>query len=173
MLTAYLFLLLCFFLTLLLSPVVIRYTKDTRAYFVVHFVFFSLTLYHKGVPKKNGTQNSKATKNRTLDAIRRTLRYALPRTTVCVQSLPIPDELAHFLSGPGLGLYYFLLSFPLSLFRRCTSDPLLCVRDEEIKTVDLRFRMRLYTFLHTFLIYLAQYRKKKEARKSHVRNENE
>lgn len=178
MLTACLFL-LCICPTLLLSPVVIRYTKDTRTYLVVHFVFFSLTLVRKKTEesrneeKKTEQDGSKQKKRARQRAIHRALRYAMPRATVSVQSLPTLSMSSPFLTGIGRGAYYFALSVPLSFFDRCTSDPLLRSKKTETATVDLRFRMRLYAFLHTFLIYLAQYRKEKEARKSHVRNENE
>lgn len=173
------FVLLCIGLTLLFSPVVIRYTKDKRSYLVVHFVFFSVTLSRKTAAEKekerkkkkeSGQKSGRSAKGR---AVLRALRYAVPRTTVCVQSLPLPTALPAFWVGIGTGVYYSVLAFFLSHFDRYTSEPLLSLKNEETAAIDLCFQMRFYTFLHTFLIYLVQYRKEKEARISHVGNENE
>ena len=53
------FVLLCIGLTLLFSPVVIRYTKDERSYLVVHFVFFSVTLSRKTAAEKEKERKKK------------------------------------------------------------------------------------------------------------------
>ena len=178
MLFAYLtFVLLCIGITLYISPVVIRYTKGTRGILEVHFVFFSLSFFKNDKKNsaergenENGTSKSERTSSH---APWHALRYAIPRATVCVQSLPFPTGTSPFFMGVGMGAYYFVLSLFLSRFSQCTSDPMLITKKEDAPSLDIRFRVRLYTFLHTFLIYLAQYRKEKEARKAHVRNKNE
>ena len=176
MLFAYiLFVLLCILLLLLFSPVVIRYTKDTRAALVVHFVFFSVTLMKKTEKKtRQAESGAKKSKNKNKkDALLYALRYAFPRTTVSAQSLPMPTLENPFYSGIALGGYYTLVSLLLSLFGRQTSDPLLSVRKEDVKALDVRFEMRFYAFLHTFLIYLTKYKKEKNVRSIYGRNENE
>ena len=177
MLFAYiLFVLLCILLLLLYSPVVIRYTKDTRAALVVHFVFFSVTLMKKAAKKaekKPQSGEKKSKKENKKDALLHALRYAFPRATVSVQSLPMPAVEDPFFFGIALGGYYTLVSLILSLFGRRTSDPLLSVKKEEITALDVRFEMRFYAFLHTFLVYLTQYKKEKNTRSIYGRNENE
>ncbi len=176
MLFAYiLFVLLCLTVLLFYSPVVIRYTKDTRAYLVVHFVFFSLTLMKKAAKKNERKTDgeTKPKKESKKEALLYALRYAFPRATVSVQSLPIPTMQNPFFTGIALGGYYTVVALLLSLFGRRTSDPLLSVRKEEIRALDVRFQMRFYAFLHTFLVYLAQYKKERKARSIYGRNENE
>lgn len=173
-----LFVLLGVFITLFISPVIIRYTKGESAALVVHFVFFSITLFKK--EGKNEAEDKKTpkagSKKKALGGSRapiHALRYAIPRATVCAWSLPLPIEASPCFFGIGIGIYYSVISVLLSKFGSCTSDPMLITKKDDAPALDVRFRLRLYTFLHTFLIYLAQYRKEKEAKRSYVGNKNE
>ena len=171
MLWAYLlFVLLCLIITACSSPVIIRYTKGERACLSVHFIFFSASFFKKE-RKTEAEEKKKASGEKR--AVLRALRYATPRTTVCLQALPFPTALPPQLLGLGLGAYYAVISVLLSNFKCYTSDPLLVTKKNDAPATDVRFRIRLYAFLHTFLIYLTQYKKEKEARKGYVGNKNE
>lgn len=176
MLAGYIFfVLLCICLLCLFSPVVIRYTKDGSATLTVHFVFFSLLLMKKTATeeKTKADGEKKQRRQNKKDALQSALRYALPRATVSVQALPLPTVEDPFYNGILLGGYHALLALILSLFGRRTDDPLLFAKNEAKAALDVRFQMRFYAFLHTFLVYMAKYRKEKEAEGIHGRNENE
>ncbi len=177
MLFAYLsFVLLCIGITLLLSPVVIRYTKGESACLTVHFVFGSVRIFkksEKNEAEKNSRTKKKEKKRTRNSAPMRALRHVIPRSVVHIGSLPFPTVLSPTLMGVGIGAYYSLLSIVLAKFKYCTSDPLLAIKKEDAPALDIRFRVRLYTFLHTFLIYLVHYRKEKEAKRVYVGNKNE
>lgn len=177
MLFAYLtFVLLCIGITLLISPVVLRYTKGESACLTVHFVFVSVQIFKKNKKSEaeKESRSQKKEKKRTRSrAPMRALQHVIPRSIVHVGSLPFPTELSPTHMGIGIGAYYSLLSILLAKFKYCTSDPLLATKKEDAPALDIRFQVRLYTFLHTFLIYLAQYRKEKEAKRVYVGNKNE
>ena len=177
----YLLLFLLLLLTVLFSPIVIRYEKEDTRTLTLHFVFFSLALIGKNKSeaekedaaeeeqtaekkKKRGTPSSRA--------ILRAIKYAAPRGTLCIYSLPFPALESPFWGAITAGGYYFLLGLLTAPFGRRTDDPLLKAKDQRAAT-DLRLRLRLYAFLYTFLVYLAQYRKEKEAKAAYGGEQNE
>ena len=178
MLFSTLFFLLGLCITVYVSPIVIRYENAERASFSLHFVFFSLHLSKKERKADKSEENteSKETAKRKKGmhkaAVLSALRYALPRTTVCVQSLPTFSLSSPFYTGIGLGVYYFLLSILLAPFGERSDKAFLCLKNQTA-TADIQFKLRFYTFLHTFLVYLVKYKKEKEAKKIHVGNKNE
>lgn len=178
MLFATLFFLLGLCITIYVSPIVIHYEKAERASLSLHFVFFSINLLKKDKAadesneKEKPKENTKRKKGIKKNAILSAIRYAIPRTTVCVHSLPMLSLPSPFYTGIGLGAYYFLLSILLAPFGERSDTPLLRLQKQP-STTDIQFKFRFYTFLHTFLIYLAKYQTEKEAKKIHVRNKNE
>ena len=166
------FLLPCLLALLLLSPIVVRFSKGERTSLSLHFVFFSVMLFRSG-RKKNSEKAQGGSQKASLRALRRALGYAMPRAALCVAKLPFPEIDDPFYNAIGRGGYCFLLSVLRAPFGQQTEKTLLEARGDEKPTVDIQLRMRFYAFLHTFLIYMAQYRKEKEAESFYVRNENE
>ena len=166
------FLLPCLLLLLLLSPIVVRFSKGERTSLSLHFVFFSVTLFRSDKKSKK-PKESGGSKRASFHALRRALSYAMPRAALCVAKLPFPEIDDPFYSAIGHGGYCFLLSVLRAPFGQQTEKAPLEARGDEKPTVDIQLRMRFYAFLHTFLIYMAQYRKEKEAESFYVRNENE
>ena len=165
------FLLPCLLLLLLLSPIVVRFSKGERTSLSLHFVFFSVTLFRSD--KKSKKKEGGGSKRASFHALRRALGYAMPRAALCIARLPYPEIEDPFYRAIGHGGYCFLLSVLRAPFGRQTDKLPLDERDNEKRSVDIQLRMRFYAFLHTFLIYMAQYRKEKEAESFYVRNENE
>lgn len=177
----YLLLFLLLLLTALFSPIVIRYEKGDARTLSLHFVFFSLALIGKNksdeeqgkeAEKKAAKKGEKKGEKPSSRAILRAIKYAAPRGTLCIYSLPFPACESPFWGAIGMGGYYILLGLLTAPFGRRTNDPLLTARDEGAAT-DLRLRLRLYAFLYTFLVYLVQYRKEKEARAAYGGKQNE
>jgi hypothetical protein len=169
------FVLLCICALLLLSPVVLRFSKGREICLSLHFVFFSLVL-SRGASAKETKRESSAKKEKKpsrRSAFLRALRYAMPRTTIFVARLSLPRAENPFHEALGYGGCCFLLSLLLAPFGRQTDRPLLNITSEEDRSLDIHLQMRFYAFLHTFLIYKTQYRKEKEAKRFYVRNENE
>ena len=166
------FLLPCLLLLLLLSPIVVRFSKGERTSLSLHFVFFSVMLFRLDKKEKK-TKKSNGSKKAFFRALRRALRYAMPRAALCIARLPYPEIEDPFYRAIGHGGYCFLLSVLCAPFGRQTDKAHLDEGCAEKRTVDIQLRMRFYVFLHTFLIYMAQYRKEKEAESFYVRNENE
>ena len=163
MLTGYIFfLLLCILTLLLLSHVVLRFSKGEQASLSIHFVFLSIKL-RRGDTAERRSKKKRNSQAKARGAFFRALRYALPRTTVYIARLPLPTAEDPFLPAIAAGGYHFLLSILLAPFKKRASQPLLESREDGEATLDLQFRMPFYAFLHTFLIYMAQYRKEKEA----------
>ena len=159
-------------LLLLLSPIVVRFSKGERTSLSLHFVFFSVMLFRSDKKEKK-TKKSNGSKRAFFRALRRALRYAMPRAALCIARLPYPEIEDPFYRAIGHGGYCFLLSVLCAPFGRQTDKAPLDERGAEKRTVDIQLRMRFYVFLHTFLIYMTQYRKEKEAESFYVRNENE
>ena len=166
------FLLPCLLLLLLLSPIVVRFSKGERTSLSLHFVFFSVMLFRSDKKEKK-TKKSNGSKRAFFRALRRALRYAMPRAALCIARLPYPEIEDPFYRAIGHGGYCFLLSVLCAPFGRQTDKLPLKERGDEKRAVDIQLRMRFYVFLHTFLIYMTQYRKEKEAESFYVRNENE
>lgn len=176
------FCLIVLFLSLLtlflFSPVVIRYAKGTEGAISFHFVFFSFSLSKKAARdekgrKKKPTRKKKEEKNASVPrAFLRALEHTAINGRICIQSLPFPASLSPDRAALITGGYYFLISVLAIPFGQLTCDPLLNARTNLSAKIDLRLQMRAYAFLHTFLVFLAQYRKEKEAMK-HGRNKNE
>lgn len=166
------FLLPCLLLLLLLSPIVVRFSKGERTSLSLHFVFFSVMLFRSDKKEKK-TKKSNGSKRAFFRALRRALRYAMPRAALCIARLPYPEIEDPFYRAIGHGGYCFLLSVLCAPFGRQTDKAHLDAGCAEKRTVDIQLRMRFYVFLHTFLIYMTQYRKEKEAESFYVRNENE
>ena len=169
---------LSLFALFLFSPVVIRYAKDTEGALSFHFVFFSFSLSKKAAADEKGGKKKKARKKngeksaRAPRAFLRALEHTAERAQICIQSLPFPASLSPDRAALITGGYYFLISVLAIPFGQLTCDPLLNARTKPSARIDLRLKMRAYAFLHTFLVFLAQYRKEKEAMK-YGRNENE
>ena len=158
----------------LLSPVVIRYARDTEGVLSLHFVFFSLSFYKA---RKEG-EGAKAEEKEVSEgkrpgvprAVFHALRYARRRAEICLYSLPIPQIFTPDRAALLSGTYYALIS-AFSILGRITTDPLLDAKTQPNATIDCRIKIRTFALLYTFLIFLVQYRKEKEAMK-HGRHEN-
>ena len=174
MLFAYLFLLLGLCITILLSPVIIQYEKDKEAALRLHFVFFSLSFSKSGEKTQDKVpHNSKKSKRRaSMRALRSALRRALPHCTVHIRSLPLIEADSPFTTAMLTGTCFFLISLCLSCFGRCAQAPLLAESKKNSAPLNLQIKIRFRVFLHTFLVYLVQYKKEKEA-KGYGRNEDE
>ncbi len=160
----------------LLSPIVIRYTKETQGELSLHFVFFSLSFCKSSNGDEKKPKRKKA-KKKTAAAIVplsifRALMLAHPHAEICLYSLPLPPVAAPDRVALLMGSYHALISAFSLPIGRLTSAPLLHAKTNPCATIDCRIKFRTFAFLHTFLIFLAQYRKEKEA-KTHGRNENE
>lgn len=172
MLFASLLLLLCLCITALLSPVVFHYEKNEKAALSLHFVFFCVFLYKKEESSK-GEKNEKRKKGRSgSGSAFSVLKRLLPHSTVHIRSLPLITLSDPMKNAILTGGYYFLLSLALSRFGGISSLPLLKEKTEPISAVDIQIRLRLYTVLYTFLVYMTKYRKEKE-KMNDGRNENE
>ncbi len=156
-------------LTLLLSPVAVRYAKDGGRLLSFHFVFFSFSLIW---PQREEQKKKEKGRGGTGgNALKRALRYAMPRTGIFIRALPIESALSPDRAAILSGLYSALAALISVPFAGLCSDPLPTVRDGDRATLDIRFKIRSYALLYTFLVFLAQYRKERSKRNG--RNEDE
>lgn len=162
--------LLIFSLTVifLLSPTVIRYARDKHGEISLHFVFFSLSFYGSSNGNKKKRTDKKGTKKRqTANAPRavfRALMRAHPHIEICLYSLPLPTATSPDKAALLIGAYYALISAASLPFGRLTADPLLDAKTKPAAPLDCRIKIRTCDFLYTFLVFLVQYRKEKEAK---------
>ena len=154
----------------LFSPVVVRYTKDDNRTLAFHFVFFSVSLLWKKDQKKEEKKNNKKSGD-SRGALKKALGYAAPRSALYIQSVPLPGGLSPDRAAVLSGLYWFAIALLCAPFKGPTENPLSKTRDGNCAPLDLRLKIRFYAFLHTFLVFLAQYKKRGE--KKHGRNKNE
>ncbi len=163
------FMLISVLTVFLFSPVVIRYTKGNERHLAFHFVFFSFSLLWKTEEGKKKDRRKKRTDSQ--QALKRALRYVAPRSTIYIHSLPLPEALTPDRAAVLSGLYWFLISILSIHFKESQRNPLPKTRDGDCAAFDIRLKTSSYTFLHTFLVFLAKYKKRKG--KQHGRNEDE
>ena len=159
---------LCFLFTflsvltvLLFSPVVVRYTKDDSRTLAFHFIFFSVSLLWEKDQKKEKQKKSKKSGD-SRGALKKALKYAAPRSALYIQSVPLPQALSPDRAAVLSGLYWFVIAILSAPFGRPTKNPLPKTRDGDRAPLDIRLKIRFYAFLHTFLVFLAQYKKRGE-----------
>jgi hypothetical protein len=117
--------------------------------------------------EKKRTDKKGTKKRQTANAPRavfRALMRAHPHIEICLYSLPLSTATSPDKAALLIGAYYALISAASLPFGRLTADPLLDAKTKPAAPLDCRIKIRTCDFLYTFLVFLVQYRKEKEAK---------